>query len=310
MNLFRIKPTAALLAALVLGVSPYALAQTSAEASDGPIASLTYLEVGSSTLSSPPAGWTFGSQEGGADTLAQTPVPAATTGTTTSLKGSYPVAPISGGQYIWANYSVASLNTEDVYIEFWAMMPGAMGGCKFLKIFGQRPTSTNYADMTMPTDYTGADPGGILGMYFGDGTSITNDSQNVLYFDGSELQWIGQSYGLAVLQTPQMAHFTSGSWGASWHHFRIHVKFNSGTTAQNQTNDGEIYVEIDGKVYVNATGLYNRNPANAPIDYIQFFGWAQNDGSAFSVYYDDIRVTTGGFEATQLPEPPGNVVVQ
>ena len=62
-----------------------------------------------------------------------------------ALEGSYPV-PGAGGQFIVANYNLASLQTEDIYIEFWAKMPGAKGGCKFVKIFGDRPTSNNFAE--------------------------------------------------------------------------------------------------------------------------------------------------------------------
>lgn len=308
MNLSRVTPVAGLLGALVLCASPYALAQTTAAASDGPVATLTDLEVSSSTVSSPPAGWSFGMQNGGSIVVGSTDSPQSSSTDTTVLEGSYPVA--TGGTYEWANYSVASLNTEDIYVEFWAKMPNAKEGCKFLKIFGQRTTSTNYADTTIQTDYSGADPGGILEAGYGDGTGITNDFQNAIYFNGAQPTLIGRSYGhTASVQTPQMASFASSEWGTGWHHFRVHVKFNSGTSSANETPDGELYVEIDGKVYVNATGLFNRNPSNGPIDYVEFYGWAQNDASAFQLYYDDIRITTGGFETTALPEPPGGIAV-
>ena len=189
-------------------------------------------------------------------------------------------------------------------------MPGAKEGFKFVKIFGQRLTPDNYANTTFETNYTGGDYGSIGQAEFGDGTSLTNDSGNAINFDGAYPQWIGRSYGTAVVQTPQMSAFSSTDWGTGWHHFLIHVKFNSGTTAQNEVPNGEVYLAIDGKVYVDATGLYNRNPANAPIDFIGFFGWAQKDPQPFQVYYYDIRISTGGFMSQTLPEPPANVAAK
>ncbi len=106
-----------------------------------------------------------------------------------------------------------------------------------------------------------------------------------------------------------MSAFSSADWGTGWHHFRIHIKFNSGTTTLNEVPDGEIYIEIDGKIYVNATGLFNRNPANGPIDHIEFFGWAQNETQPFQVWYDDIRISTGGFTSEPSPMPPTGLAV-
>jgi hypothetical protein len=218
-----------------------------------------------------------------------------------ALEGSYPL-PGAGGQFILANYNISSLQTEDIYIEFWAKMPGAKGGCKFLKIFGNRPTSNNFANMTFFTNYNGGDYGSIYQVIFGDGSILPNDGQHGINLDGSKPQGIGRSYGTANVLTPQMSAFTSGDWGTDWHHFRVHVKFNSGTTSQNEVADGEIYLEIDGKVYVDATGLYNRNPANGPIHTVELFGWAQQDPEL------DGRVpvpTAAGSPRERRGKPPG-----
>ena len=260
-----------------------------------------------STLLSNAPGWVIGAQNGGAVGVQATPGPAGSP--VDALVGDYPL-PGKGGSFIWANYNVASLNTEDVYIEFWARMPAAKEGCKFVKIFGQDLTPGSYANTTIATNYTGGDYGSIHQVSFGDGTSVANDDQSVINLNGTYPKWIGRSYGTAVVQTPQNSAFSSADWGTGWHHFLIHVKFNSGTTAQNEVPNGEYFLEIDGKVYVNATGLYNRNPADGPINKIGFFGWAQGDPSAFQLDYYDIRISTGGFMNTPLPDPPSNVAVQ
>jgi hypothetical protein len=302
------------LASLVV-FAPRALAGVvSAADADGPPQLLTELQFSSKTAmsatsitseASAPSGWAIGAQVGGSIGVQPTTGPDAAT-MVNALVGQYPDPP-SGGQYMWASYNIAALNTEDVYIEFWAKMPSQYkGGCKFLKIFGARSSTTGTADTTIATDYTGADFGAIRQISFGDGTTLTNDSQNVININGTNPTWIGRSYGTAVVKTPQMSVFHSSDWGAGWHHFRVHVKFNDGTTLQNEVPNGEYYLEIDGKVYVDATGLYNRNPANGPISYIEFFGWAQNDPEPFELWYDDIRIETGGFISTAMPEPPTN----
>jgi hypothetical protein len=215
--------------------------------------------------------------------------------------------PGAGGQFVVASYNLASLQTEDIYIEFWAKMPGAKEGCKFVKIFGDRPTSNNFADMTFGTNYSGGDYGSLYLVAFGDGSVLPNDGQHAISLDGSKPQGIGRSYGTAAVLTPQMSAFSSADWGTQWHHFRIHAKFNSGSSPQTQVADGEIYLEIDGKVYVDATGLYNRNPANGPIHNVELFGWAQKDPQPFQVWYDDVRISTGGFMSQPQPDPPANV---
>jgi hypothetical protein len=253
-------------------------------------------------------GWVIGAQNGGSVAVPVTTGPDGTTAEA-ALEGIYPTEPASGGYNMWADYSVKNLNTEDIYIEFWAKMPAAMGGCKFLKIFGDIASTSGFANATFGTDYTGIQSGAILQVTFGDGSGLKNDGQNVIKLDGSHPDMIGRSYGTAVVKTPQMSGFSAAEWGSNWHHFLVHVKFNSGTTAQNQVPDGEFFLEIDGKVYVDATDLYNRNPANGPIQEVELFGWAQNDPQPFQVWYDDIRISTGGFVSQPLPNPPSDVRV-
>lgn len=308
------------LASVALGSTSVLAATPSAGAPDGTPQLLTELQFTSASsagtnaaiaaVAQNAAGWTFAAQHGGSISVQATQGPAGDT--VYALEGSYP-APPSGGEYIDADYDVSNLNTEDIYIEFWAKMPGVKEGCKFVKIFGKRITPanpTNYADTTFLADYTGANYGALRQVSFGDGTTLVNDTQNAINLDGTNPQGIGRSYGTAVVNTPQMSTFSSQDWGTGWHHFWIHVKFNGGTTSQNEVPNGEVYLKIDNKVYVDATGLYNRNPANEPIDYIGFFGWAQTELQAFQLWYYDVRISTGGFMSQTLPDPPTNVAAQ
>lgn len=311
------------LAAFAITAPPVPAATVSAANADGTPQLLTELQFTSTTaMTEPgeaasissaaklPTGWTVGAQAGGSIGVQTTSSPEPTASIVNALVGTYPDPP-SGGQYMWADYSVAALGIEDIYIEFWAKMPSQYkGGCKFLKIFGERATiggAESNANTTILTDYTGVDYGAVRQIGFGDGTTIRNDTENAINLNGTNPTMIGRSYGKAVVKTPQMSNFPSSAWGTGWHHFRVHIKFNSGTTAQDEIPDGEYYLEIDGNVYVDATGLFNRNPVNGPIDYVEFFGWAQKDPNPFQLWYDDIRISTGGFMSTPLPEPPADV---
>lgn len=239
----------------------------------------------------PPSDWAIGAQAGGSVSVS-TDTSANYAGSSGSLKGSYPVA--SGGVYVWAAYDLSSLGLRDLYIEFRAKMPAAKQGLKFLKIFGQ-DVGGAYANTTFGLDYTGVDPGAMYQVSFGDGSSTGNDTANVINFDGEYPEWIGRSFGTADVKTPENQMWASANWGTEWHHFRIRAKFNSGESAANEVADGAYYVEIDGKVYVNATGLFNRHWSNGPIDRVELFGWAQNGSEPFELWYDDVRLSTGGF---------------
>lgn len=223
---------------------------------------------------------------------------------TKSLRGiiEKPLGP--GGGALWGSINIASANTLSVYIEFDAKMPTAKHGIKFVKIFGAS-NGGSYANTTFGLDYTGTNYGGMYQVSYGDGTDVGNDTGNVIHLSGYSPASIGRSYQHgAVVQTPQNTDWFASNWGTTWHHFRIYLKFNSGTTAQNEVNDGEYYVEIDGLVYVWATGIYNRHYSNIPyINSVDFFGWSQtaDDNSSFGasntfeLWYDNMVISTDGF---------------
>lgn len=217
-----------------------------------------------------------------------------------SLKATYPKA--NGGIYGWASFDMKPYNTYEVYVEFQAKMPKAKQGLKFLKVFGG-------ANTTFGLDYTGmaTGKGSMYQVSFGDGTTNQNDTQNVINFNGAHPQWIGRSYGTAVVKTPEKKGWTAADWGDSWHHFRFKVKFNSIDTSGGtikEIYDGEYYVEIDGRVFVDAKGLLNRHPSNGPIHKVALLDWSQNIDETFEIWYDNVRITTGGFKDDQRPESP------
>jgi hypothetical protein len=247
------------------------------------------VEFDTTSLSIP--GWLFGAQLGGAVSVS-TDTGNNYAGSFGSLKGSYPVA--TGDVYVWGVYDISILATRDVYIDCWAKMPAAKQGLKFIKIFGA--DTGGVANTTFGLDYTGGDQGSMYQVSFGDGSSTYNDTQNAINFDSTSPEWVGRSYGTATVLTPQHQRWASANWGSGWHHFRVRAKFNSGTTAANEVADGAYYVEIDGVVYVDAQGVFNRHYSNGPIDRVELFGWAQNGNAPFEVWYDNVKITTGGFD--------------
>lgn len=263
----------------------------------GPVTVLTNLVVASDTMPSLP-GWSIG----GALLSVQPTTPPPVSGDAPyALEAQYPAVGSSGLAGPWANFTVPP-NTESLYIDFWAKMPDAPAGLKFCKVFGRVNDPVGYANTTFGPMWgpNTANVGQILGVAFGDGSATSNDDQNGIRFTGGS-NLLGRSYGTATVLTPQMSNWTSSDWGTAWHHFRIHIKFNDGTTAANEVPNGELYEEIDGKVYLDTTGIYNRNYQNGPIYYVGFFGWAQSDPQPFDVWFDNIVISTGGFVSDLAP---------
>ena len=206
-----------------------------------------------------------------------------------SIRMSYPADVIGGAVY---NYlAVGTTGQSVLYVTFRARFPTAhKSGVKFIKFFGGG-SGNLVANTTIQLAWQTNE---IQGVFFGDGTTESNDAQNVIKLDGTNPEYIGRSYNNgAVVSTPQSSAFSFVD--EDWHDFRIKVKFNSGTTAENEVNDGEYYLEIDGDVYVHATGLFNRHYNNQPLVGANFGDWSQLSDQPFDVEFDDIVLATDSF---------------
>jgi len=228
----------------------------------------------------PSTSWGSGSASGGSISISAG-----------QFKASVPTA--TGNSYTWLEYFFPP-NTLDVYVELDTRLSVGQW-CKFIKFFGinleGEEATYGYANTTY-----GLLAGGVLpAISFGDGAILTNDAQNVIYLDGTYPQYSGRSYGsTAVISTPQNANYT-GIAGGAMRHIKIHQKFNTGTTSGNEIANGAFYLEIDGVVYANCTGLFNRNPNNKSLDRVAFGGYAQDGTAPFDMYFDNIKISTGGF---------------
>lgn len=180
---------------------------------------------------------------------------------------------------------------SDIYIETRCRMPGPRGGFKFIKIFGER-VGDSYANTTFGLVYGS---GNLEQVSFGDGSTPGNDTTEVINLDGTHKDWIGRSFGQAVIRTPQNAHFSAADWGTDWHTVKLRAKFNSGTSPENEIADGAYYLEIDGVVYVDAYNIFNRHYTNGPIQAVKIFDYARANTDGLIFDYDYIRITSGGF---------------
>ena len=218
-----------------------------------------------------------------------------------ALKMSYPSIASGGSGGIFNSYHFDLPNGfKELYIKFDAKLPNAKHGLKFCKIFGRNATGGNntVANTTFALDYTGQDNGAMRYINFGDGSTNVNDAQQILYINGDNPTYIGRSSGNGAVITTGGQFFDSADWGTGWHTFRLKIKFNDGTTAGNEINNGEILVNIDGVDYVHATGLFNRHYTNGDIQYVSFGDWTQPSAGgspAFDIHFDNIFISKNDF---------------
>ncbi len=212
-------------------------------------------------------------------------------------KISYPST--AGAQLSWLNLNVP-YGLREVFIDFDATMPNAKNGLKFLKVFGINATGGNneVANCTLGLDYTGLPEGkgSLAALQFGDGTTLINDSNNKINLDGTHPEYVGRAWGHgAIVNTPMQRSFSAAEWGTGKHNFKFHVKFNDGTSAENEVNNGAFTLYIDGNLYFEVKNIFNRHWSNGYIGYIEFGGWSQGSGPAFDLIYDNIKFSRHGF---------------
>jgi len=194
---------------------------------------------------------------------------------------------------------VDTLNLNDIYLSFRAKMPAATGGCKFVKWFGIN--NGNYHNATFGLDYANVEGNGTNGdlnrISFGDGSTTSGDTAHFVQIKGGYPAGVGRSNGVtASVLTPMNSIFAAAQWGTAWHTFKMRMRFNSGTSAGTEVADGIFYLEIDGNVYANVTGIFNRHYSNSLyFDYITIGGHAQSNPSDFELHVDDIKFSIGGF---------------
>jgi hypothetical protein len=212
-----------------------------------------------------------------------------------AFKAAIPLA--TGNVYTLLEFFFAP-NTRDVYIEMRVKFSVGQW-LKFIKFFGinleGEEATYGYSNAT----YGVLESGELPYISFGDGANtnqypLLNDVGQQVRLDSTYPQYVGRSYpSPAIVSTPQSASFSFDD--GEFHTIKIHQKFNSGTTAENEVADGVSYLEIDGLVYSNTRNLFNRHYMNKSLDRVSFLGYAQNGTVPFDVFIELIKISTGGF---------------
>lgn len=209
---------------------------------------------------------------------------------------------------IYEDGQAPSEDIFEIFAEFDARMPeGAKGGIKFFKIFGIRTddqgnvenqTLPNFANTTIGLWYTN---GELQAVSWGDGEDpVNNDTTSIANLDGQN-HVLGRAESLGAEVTAPMGRaFGVSDWGTGMHNFKFRVRFNSGTTAQNEKNDGLAEVYIDNKLWLRVDKIFNRHWSNRGIYAVKFFGWANGPCPSFTLDYANARLTTGDWYKAPL----------
>lgn len=207
--------------------------------------------------------------------------------------------------YVRASYTAGG--APDVYVRFtfptlvneyyatFYVRKSAGGMTKFQKAFGKYNGAGNVANVTFKGgDYT---LGEITTVSYGDGVSITNDTQfGASYDSGYDTDaYVGRS-GALPRTFVHGGKFTAAEWGdgSQWIKFQTRWKQNSGTTSGNEINDGLTEVYINGVLRCAAYNIYNRHYSNLGLDYVDFLSYTQS-APAFTMDIRGLTISTGGW---------------
>lgn len=210
-------------------------------------------------------------------------------GTYDYVRGTYPAVTSPWNKVL---FTFDRRDETDIYVQFWARK-SAGGMPKFVKFYGQN--SGGYANTT----FKGADyvNGTIDAIGYGDGTGTTNDSQMGVYYDtGRNTDFYTGRAGALTRSFVNGGKFDVGEWGdgSSWQKFQLRVKFNSGTTALNEVNDGIVESRINNVVRCRGENIFNRHYSNPPLDKVEFLSYVQG-APAFTMDVRSITISRNGW---------------
>jgi len=176
------------------------------------------------------------------------------------------------------DYSALSGQYKELWVKFSFKIQGnAIGGAKFLKMFGVR-----------------------------DGESVVyaNSTTQIVWQTGVMTQLIyGASGDTRDADTGLSYSSTIDARDGQWHTWKLHMKYND-----NSSSNGAYGVWYDGTQILNATGINNRsNNDSQYFGKIQLGGWNQDyGGTPYYIYYDNLVIAdsdpdSGGGSDTTPP---------
>lgn len=194
-----------------------------------------------------------------------------------------------GGVYTLVGIECFGLGLRDYYLEFEIKYPSNVWGSKFCKFHGAAGGNGQGANCTFGQN----DVGDITYIGYGDGVELGQDVNQSIDLNGTLN--MGRNASIAdFLVSPIGRYAASNFSGNVWRKVRVHAKFNTGTTSENEIPDGVFYLEIGGVVYCHVEGIFNRHYLNPPVAEINIGGWTAG-GSAFTYHVRNVKISTGGF---------------
>lgn len=233
---------------------------------------------GNQQFSIPGANWQTGAWNGGSLTK---------TGGYISMTNP---ANVDGGVYSLTGIECFGLGLRDFYLQFEVKYPGVVWGSKFCKLHGAAGSNGYGANCTFGQN----DVGDLTYIGYGDGTQLGQDVNQTIYLDGGK--YMGRNASIAdwVVQ-PQGTYMHQNFNDHAWHKFRVHAKFNTGTSAQDEVPDGEFFLEVDDVVQCHVRNIYNRHYLNPPIAEVNIGGWTAGGAQPFELDVRNVKISTGGF---------------
>jgi len=188
---------------------------------------------------------------------------------------------------IYLSKTVSSWASPEIYVKFkLKVAPGAVGGIKFLKIFGL-DDGTNYANWTWNYGDVNANQSMLPVLCYGDGSGISNDTNVCVRTTGAVS---GDTNGAIITSAGSYIYVDDGEW----HDVYTYNKYNTDGTI-----DGVMWVQIDGVEALKVDGTKNRNDANARVVDKVSFGDYANAYANITMWIDDVQIST-----TAIGTPP------
>lgn len=177
------------------------------------------------------------------------------------------------------NYRLPDRTRKSLYIKMWCRQNGGIAhGPKHLKIFGQQSAGGAMSNTTIGL----AGYGNEYDIYYGDSPTGSNDNSVEYRFSGAT--WGGTTFLRAA---PTVVTSTANPIliDNSWHEWGYYVKFNDDNTA-----NGEVIIQYDGKEVFHLKNVYNRANGALPIDNFGIGQYINAGTYTMSRDYRDVRL--------------------
>ena len=173
--------------------------------------------------------------------------------------------------------TITAANLSEIYVRFKVkVISGAVGGIKFLKIFGV-DNATNYANWTWNYGEVNNSQSYFPTLCFGNGTGLSNDTSVCVKTTGSVS---GTMTGTVASSAGEYIYLDDGQW----HTITTYNKYNTDGNA-----DGEMWVKVDEVEVLHITNCINRNDLNSRIVERISLGDYANDYANITYFVDDVE---------------------